>query len=160
MCFNKARGHTKINSAEEDGEDEDKYRINNKSVKLSDEEAITLSWKQTTGVGWRFTVLKNLPLKLFTLLLGTSVQQRRNLLRMLDMSIRDFVCAGEDKGIILWDVNRLWFGWCATLKVCWKSLRNSKNTCYKQKIQKLEIMMEKKLLCVQFSTLTILINES
>lgn len=31
----------------------------------------------------------------------------RSVLRMLDMNIRDFVCAGEDKGIILRDVNGL-----------------------------------------------------
>lgn len=46
-------------------------------------------------------MLKNLPLKLFAVLLDNSVQQSRNVLIILDMSIRDFVCAGEDKGIIL-----------------------------------------------------------
>lgn len=40
MCLNKAWGHTRICSA---GEDEEKYRIYNKSFKLPDEEAKMLS---------------------------------------------------------------------------------------------------------------------
>lgn len=43
MCLNKVWRHTGINSTGKDGEDEDKYRIYSKPIKLPDKEAIRLS---------------------------------------------------------------------------------------------------------------------